>query len=930
MTDDEFSDFLTAFSQFSLESVETLSLISNLSPFFYAARRYISLHPFEQAKIAAGLVQAVATCTNHPEHHAFAQWCQGILYSNRQPRQALEHAVQALNYFHSTGQTEYEGRILIGYAHQLNLMGYLAEAKAALLQAIECLLHIPDYPDRPVLYINLAHTQILQGHYAEAIISAQQAEEEAQRLDTLLPNAKAMYCSMRSRALNNQALATLFLGRLSEAKEIFQRALEQANLGNWVEDAGRAELNLVRIAIEKGELFAALKGLRNTAKYFAEAENELEMATVAIEEAMLYEKLVMPDRALTAAMGAATAFAKAEIPAECVEANLVGARLALKQGLESKALVLLTEAQKYLTQAPSIHQMRWRGYRAHPQFQHRTIEKVQALQVVQEVQAQLYEMKAISEALEIRLLAAQLQNDLNPSDAQPYFEQIIQLAQQHEMTILEQQACEYLAQLQTMHLAVPTWKRAIALANHIRAKMPVEELKARLLTDHASLYVGLIEAQLKCRQRRDATISLLEAKGGIWLDLAAPAYAVDPPLERIQAKIQLTFWQQEIIDAVTTEYNVYCKNKIDEAERALVEASRQQRRLRQPLPLPTIDEIQAALLPETCLLEYMVGKTHIWCCVIQAGKAVQWRQLCKRQDVENALSQLYGITRTMQQTRTLEQRRRLAQGYQVQTTAILFKLYGYLLAPLAKIYANYRKLVIAPDGQLYGVPWAALYNGNAYVSEQFVITLTPSSVLMTLKDSALSADVTSLNNTPYVLGYIGEPPLQFLEAELNAVCEAFPDALIVNPASSQDLQSITAPSILHLSAHGESNATSPLLSFLLLADDKFYLDDILNLSIHGTQLVTLSACETGKTPVVGGSLLALAGAFLCAGANMTLSSLWAVDDETTQVLMRHFYHRLCTGATSSHALQAAQKEMRLAGHTHPFYWAAFQLFGRSH
>jgi len=68
-------------------------------------------------------------------------------------------------------------------------------------------------------------------------------------------------------------------------------------------------------------------------------------------------------------------------------------------------------------------------------------------------------------------------------------------------------------------------------------------------------------------------------------------------------------------------------------------------------------------------------------------------------------------------------------------------------------------------------------------------------------------------------------------------------------------------------------------------------------------------------------------AFLIAGAARVLASLWPVDDATTVSFMAHFHRALSRGASPAAALGRAQAEV-MREHAHPFYWAAFQLYGR--
>ncbi|WP_261575499.1 CHAT domain-containing tetratricopeptide repeat protein [Frankia gtarii] len=99
--------------------------------------------------------------------------------------------------------------------------------------------------------------------------------------------------------------------------------------------------------------------------------------------------------------------------------------------------------------------------------------------------------------------------------------------------------------------------------------------------------------------------------------------------------------------------------------------------------------------------------------------------------------------------------------------------------------------------------------------------------------------------------------------------------------------------------------------------------DIASLDLTGTELVVMSACETGLGLVqVGEAVFGLRRAFAVAGANTLITSLWAVPDEQTRTLMEHFYRRLLAGDGVRHALRDAQARVR-RDHPHPWYWGGF-------
>jgi CHAT domain-containing protein len=90
-------------------------------------------------------------------------------------------------------------------------------------------------------------------------------------------------------------------------------------------------------------------------------------------------------------------------------------------------------------------------------------------------------------------------------------------------------------------------------------------------------------------------------------------------------------------------------------------------------------------------------------------------------------------------------------------------------------------------------------------------------------------------------------------------------------------------------------------------------------------LVTLSACQTGRSVVGGGDeLLGLLRAFLAAGASSLVSTFWAVEDQTTAALMQDFYQALADGSDKGAALRQAQLNHL---DKHPYFWSPFFLVG---
>jgi len=266
-------------------------------------------------------------------------------------------------------------------------------------------------------------------------------------------------------------------------------------------------------------------------------------------------------------------------------------------------------------------------------------------------------------------------------------------------------------------------------------------------------------------------------------------------------------------------------------------------------------------------------------------------------------------------------------------------LYQAVLAPLRPALRGATRLVIAPDGALCGVPFAALvsalpaaadsapYLHARYVLDDFEVAYVPSA--QWLRSGTGGEDLRDARLLVLVRDVPGGA------AEATAVRAAWPDAqstILADTAATERAVRRLAPAagIVHFATHAEANDADPLASHLRLAPDAaddgyFHLNEIAGARLRA-RLIVLSACATLTGRLAPGEgLLGLARAFLVGGAQGVLATEWPVGGATA-LLMGTFYGRLAGGARPAAALRDAELALRRDPRTvHPFYWGGVVL-----
>ena len=268
-------------------------------------------------------------------------------------------------------------------------------------------------------------------------------------------------------------------------------------------------------------------------------------------------------------------------------------------------------------------------------------------------------------------------------------------------------------------------------------------------------------------------------------------------------------------------------------------------------------------------------------------------------------------------------------------------LYEVLISPIEKdLQASGTKtLMLSLDDRLRYIPFSALHDGHDYLVTRYSFPLYSAITHNRIaSQSQANWNFAGLGVTKPWGDY---PPLPEVKTELNGIVKSTGGVLAGKVYFDE---AFTKPrllglskegySVVHVASHFVVSPGTESNSFLLLGDGKqLTLEEMRkkNYRFDGTELLTLSACETG----VGGGYSPdgkeIDGFGLVAqqqGAKAVLATLWKVNDKSTAVLMADMYAQKVKGKTKIEALRQAQLDLKQKPeYAHPYYWAPFILMG---
>jgi CHAT domain-containing protein len=256
-------------------------------------------------------------------------------------------------------------------------------------------------------------------------------------------------------------------------------------------------------------------------------------------------------------------------------------------------------------------------------------------------------------------------------------------------------------------------------------------------------------------------------------------------------------------------------------------------------------------------------------------------------------------------------------------------LYAKLIAPIEDLLppgGTDSRLGIVPFGSLHGLPFSALLQQETPLVQRYAIFHPPGLHAYSILRDLARARSQSAGSTRIVsFGYNGT---RLSDAEREAMSLARGrDAHFGKTANRSDFErAVAGGGVLHVAAHAEYDASDPFASAIWLHDGPVRMLDLPAMNMT-TRLITLSACDTGRSEISRGEdLSGMSWAILAAGVPSVVVAGWRVDDQLSLPLMRTFYTSLRQGRDPAVALANAQRSAA-ASSGQSAAWAVFSLMG---
>ncbi len=343
--------------------------------------------------------------------------------------------------------------------------------------------------------------------------------------------------------------------------------------------------------------------------------------------------------------------------------------------------------------------------------------------------------------------------------------------------------------------------------------------------------------------------------------------------------------------------------------------------------LISLKETQKKIEKNTAFIDYFLGENVLYYLVVDKESY----NIVKREnasEINNLVLELYAKVNTPPNIDAYK-------GHELSK-----RTYEALLAPVEPIMKKSKKLIIARHDILGFLPFEILEKKGESDYMLFDYTISYANSASLHFDNEINKPQTDIiAYAPFSngkqSGIFRDKGFKALPASINEMGEISGQIFQDNKATKLNFQeTYRNKGIIHFATHAQVNDADPLKSFIALypegKDFKLYTPELYNLSLENTQLVVLSACETGKGQIrKGEGIISLARAFQFAGCPSVITTLWNAHDESIAKLSEKFYYYLKKGYATDEAIRLSKIDLIQSESDHPFYWSNFVLIGKS-
>ena len=302
--------------------------------------------------------------------------------------------------------------------------------------------------------------------------------------------------------------------------------------------------------------------------------------------------------------------------------------------------------------------------------------------------------------------------------------------------------------------------------------------------------------------------------------------------------------------------------------------------------------------------------------------------------------------------------------YNSDSSSPVQRLHELIAAPIIKLLHNNEnsmsqtlEVVFILDSYTTLLPLTCLLDkSGSFFGDKYYFKLVPSLLAFGIMGNLLEVQVT-LQTDKYDFCVIGDPsippfylngevwtlgklPHARREAEWVAFALHTTPILNENATKTALLNRAMSAKLIHIATHGSASAGFLAFSCFVISTQSgstkyappenvlLYPKEIEDIHISPA-LVVLSSCDSGRGTVKADGIQGMARAFILAGAQSVLTTLWKVPDESASVFMQFFYQYLMDGIKSSLALHKATLSVRcFAKYSQYIHWSGYQLTGR--